>query len=103
MQLQYERLIQLAGLPNVMLQVLPYTAGSHPAVSGAFTIMEFPERHIPDVVYLDAMTSALYVENDAQVHTYTLAFNQLAMGALGVDESLTMITRLAKNPPCQAK
>lgn len=97
MREQYERLLGLAEQPNVMLQVLPYSEGAHPAITGTFAIMEFAEHHIPDVVYLDGLTSALYVEDDAEVHTYSLAFNQLAMGALGVSDSLAMIKRLAKN------
>lgn len=97
MRPQYEHLLEAARLPNVMLQVLPHSAGAHPAVGGAFTIMEFTRRHIPDVVYLDGMTGALYVEDDAQVHTYSLAFDRLGAAALGADESLAMISRLAKD------
>ncbi|TDC67401.1 XRE family transcriptional regulator [Actinomadura sp. GC306] len=93
---QCEHLLELSENPNVVLQVLPFAAGAHPATTGAFVHMEFPERHMPDVVYLDGLTSALYIEDDAQVHTYSLAFNQLAMTALGADESLDMISGLAK-------
>ncbi|TDC53171.1 XRE family transcriptional regulator [Actinomadura sp. KC345] len=92
---QCDHLLKLAERPNVMLQVLPFAAGAHPALTGAFVHMEFPERHMPDIVYLDGLTSALYVEDDAQVHTYSLAFNQLAMTALGVEDSLDMISALA--------
>ena len=91
-----DHLLELSQHPNVMLQVLPFTAGAHPATTGALVHMNFPERHTPDVVYLDGLTSALYVEDDAQVRTYSLAFNQLAMTALGADESLDMISDLAK-------
>ncbi|MFC9972866.1 helix-turn-helix domain-containing protein [Spirillospora sp. NPDC127200] len=95
MRRQYRRLLDLAENPNVMLQVLPFSAGAHAAPSGTFALMEFPERHMPDVVYLDGLTSALYIEDDMQVHTYSLAFNQLAMSALGVDETRSLITELA--------
>ncbi|MFG2021652.1 helix-turn-helix domain-containing protein [Actinomadura geliboluensis] len=88
-------LIELAEQPNVMLQVLPFAAGAHPAPTGTFAHMAFPERHMPEVIYLDGLTSALYIEDDSQVHTYSLAFNQLAMAALGADESLELISRLA--------
>ncbi|MFB4301941.1 helix-turn-helix domain-containing protein [Actinomadura sp. NTSP31] len=93
---QCDHLLKLAELPNVMLQVLPLTTGAHPALTGAFTHMDFAEHHMADVVYLDGLTSALYIEDDAQVHSYALAFNQLAMTALGVDESLDVISELAK-------
>ncbi|NKZ04619.1 helix-turn-helix domain-containing protein [Actinomadura latina] len=93
---QCDHLLSISEHPNVMIQVLPFPAGAHPATTGAFAHMEFPEHHMPDIVYIDGLTSALYVEDDAQVHTYSLAFNQLAMAALGADESLTMISDLAK-------
>lgn len=93
---QCDHLLRASELPNVMIQVLPLSAGAHPALTGAFTHMEFPERHMADVIYLDGLTSALYVEDDAQVHSYALAFNQLAMTALGVDESLDVIAELAR-------
>ncbi|TDC91402.1 helix-turn-helix transcriptional regulator [Actinomadura sp. 7K507] len=97
MNRQYHHLLNLAEHPNVMLQVLPFAAGAHAAPTGTFAYMDFPERHTPDVVYLDGLTSALYIEDDTQVHTYCLAFNQLAMTALGADESLDMISKLAKS------
>lgn len=95
---QYEHLIEVAELPNVMLQVLPFGAGAHPAITGTFALMSFPEHQIADVVYLDGLTSALYIEDDLQVHTYDLVFNQLAMNALGVDHSLALIADLARSP-----
>ncbi|MFB4311846.1 helix-turn-helix domain-containing protein [Actinomadura sp. GTD37] len=96
MRRQYAHLLALSEQPNIMLQVLPFEAGAHPAFSGAFSYMEFPEHHMPDVVYIDGLTSALYVEDDAQVHTHLLTFNQLAMAALGADESMELISELAE-------
>ncbi|MFA1545794.1 helix-turn-helix domain-containing protein [Actinomadura chokoriensis] len=95
---QYRHLLELAERPNIMLQVLPFAAGAHAAPTGTFAHMDFPEHHTPEIVYLDGLTSALYIEDDHQVHTYSLAFNQLAMAALGVDESLSMISALATDP-----
>ncbi|WP_026412758.1 helix-turn-helix domain-containing protein [Actinomadura oligospora] len=95
MHRQYEALLEVANLPNVMLQVLPFEAGAHAAVTGTFAIMDFADAHMPDVVYLDGLTSALYEENDRHVYRYSLAFNQLAMSAIGVDESLEFIADLA--------
>ncbi|MFD0856788.1 DUF5753 domain-containing protein [Actinomadura adrarensis] len=96
MAAQCDHLLDLSQRPNVMIQVLPFEAGAHPSLTGAFTHMDFPEPHMPDIVYLDGLTGALYVEDETQVHTYSLAFNQLAMTALGVDESLAMISDLAE-------
>lgn len=69
-----------------MSQVLPFGARAHPAVTGTLALLYFPETNMADVVYQDVLTSALYVEEDVQVHTYGLAVNHLAMSALGTDD-----------------
>jgi transcriptional regulator with XRE-family HTH domain len=96
MRAQCARLLKLAQLPNVTIQVLPYDAGVHPGLAGTFAIMEFPERHDPAVVYIETMTSNLYVENDAAVYRHTLAFDQLRALALGPQGSAEFIARLAE-------
>ncbi|MFD0682910.1 helix-turn-helix domain-containing protein [Actinomadura fibrosa] len=95
MRAQYRRIIELADLPNVMLQIMPFGAGGHPGVVGSFAILGFPERFTPDVVYVENMTSALYIEEEREVHTYALAFEQMAAMALSPRESLAMIEQLA--------
>ncbi|GAB2829315.1 hypothetical protein GCM10027176_36950 [Actinoallomurus bryophytorum] len=76
MRAQYERLLELAELPNVTLQVMPAAAGAHPGRDRAVSIPNFPdaEQYFPDVVYVESMTGALYIEDESQVHTHTLAF-----------------------------
>ena len=89
---QLAHLITMAGRPNIMIQVLPLAVGAHPATTGEFTILGFPELVAPDVVYLENMTSDLYVEREGEVYRYTLAFDRLRALALGPDESAALIT-----------
>jgi transcriptional regulator with XRE-family HTH domain len=96
MRAQCARLLELARLPNITIQVLPDSAGAHPGTAGAFAIMEFAERHDPAVVYIETMTSSQYVENDAAVYRYTLAFDQLRTLALSAQESSAVIARFAE-------
>ncbi len=91
---QFAHLIEMTGKSNVTLQVLPLAAGIHPATTGEFTILSFPELVAPDVVYLEHMTSDLYVEREADVYRYALAFDQLRALALDPAESVTMLKRL---------
>ncbi|MDN3359291.1 helix-turn-helix transcriptional regulator [Actinomadura sp. DC4] len=95
MRAQYERLLELAELPNVTLQVMPAAAGAHPGVIGSFSILHFPEQYFPDVVYVESMTGALYIEDESQVHTHTLAFEQMQSTALNPGESAKLIGRRA--------
>jgi len=67
---QVERLIEAAKLPNVTLQVLPFDAGAHPAMLGAFSILRFADRALPDVVYLEHLTNAVYLDKRDEVERY---------------------------------
>jgi transcriptional regulator with XRE-family HTH domain len=89
---QLAHLTAMAGRPNVTIQVLPLAVGAHPATTGEFSILGFPELVAPDVVYLENMTSDLYVEREGEVYRYTLAFDRLRALALGPAESAALIT-----------
>jgi transcriptional regulator with XRE-family HTH domain len=95
MRAQYNRLLEMAALPNVTLQVMPAAAGAHPGAIGSFSILHFPEQYFPDVVYVESMTGALYIEGESQVHTHTLAFEHMQATALNPDESTALIRRRA--------
>jgi hypothetical protein len=73
--------------------VLPNTAGAHAAVHGEFQIVGFPELIATDVVYLEHLTSSIYVERETEVFRYSLAFDQLRALALGADESRALVER----------
>jgi hypothetical protein len=62
---------------------------------GEFTILRFPEVIAPDVVYLENMTSNIYVEREAEVFRYTMAFDHLNTLALGAEDSAALISGLA--------
>ena len=90
---------QMAGQPNVTVQVLPFTAGAHPAMLGSFTLMQFPDPGDKDVVYLEAETGALYLEKPHDVARYSLMIDYLRAQALGPAESRALIAQLAQQPP----
>lgn len=96
MRAQLTHLASIAELRNVTVQVLPYSAGAHAAMQGAFTIIEFPEDAHPDVVYLEAQTGALYLEKPTDLRRYSLVFDYLRAQALAPAESQAMIAELAK-------
>ena len=97
MRMQLEHLLEMSALPNVAIQVLPFGAGAHPAMGRPFVILAFPERADPDVVYLEDLTSALYVENVDEVDRYNLFFNHLRATALSFADSTRLITQVIKD------
>jgi len=96
MRLQLEHLLAQASLPNVAVQVIPFGGGAHPAMGRPFIILVFPERVDTDVVYLEDLTSALYVEDVAEVDRYNVFFNHLRATALSFDDSSALITSVLK-------
>lgn len=95
MRSQLEHLIDLAGLRNVTLQILPFSAGEHASMLGAFTILEFPGEGDPDVVYQESQTGSLYVEKPEQITRYSLMFDHLREKALSGAQSLTLLKQAA--------
>jgi len=96
MRLQLEHLLTQAALPNVAVQVIPFAGGAHPAMGRPFVILVFPERIDTDVVYLEDLTSALYVEDVAEVDRYNVFFNHLRATALSFDDSSALIASVLK-------
>ncbi|OAA24684.1 transcriptional regulator, XRE family [Frankia sp. EI5c] len=76
---QLEHLIALCALPNLTLQVMPFAFGAHAAEGGAFTILRFPESDLPDVVYLEQLTGAVYMDKREEVDIYARAMNRLTV------------------------
>jgi transcriptional regulator with XRE-family HTH domain len=96
MRTQLERLIEAAELPNVTLQVLPFAAGAHPAMVGAFSILRFPEPELPDVVYLEHLTNALYLEKREDVEEYLHVIDTICLRAAAPDRTIELLSRILK-------
>jgi transcriptional regulator with XRE-family HTH domain len=79
MAAQIESLIKSSELPNVTLQVLPFHVGAHSAEAGAFTILRFPEPDLPDVVYTEQLTGALYLDKREEVDAYMATVDRLSV------------------------
>lgn len=91
---QLQRMLDLSAFPNVTIQVMPQAAGPHPGRSGAFAILGFPERHDMDVVLVENLTNALYMEEQHEVDRYAAAFQRIVADALSLDDSLHLIRNL---------
>ena len=74
---QLQHLIDISERPNVRLQVMPFSFGGHTAESGAFSILSFPESDLSDVVYLEQLTSALYLDKREDVAQYEQVLSEL--------------------------
>ncbi|MDX3455630.1 helix-turn-helix transcriptional regulator [Streptomyces sp. ME02-8801-2C] len=96
MRAQLERLLEVAELPNVRLQILPYRAGGHPCIPGSFTIVSFAETEAVDVVHVDTIASTLWVENESECAAYSGFFDRTARLSLTQRDSALLIDTIRK-------
>ncbi|WP_082558703.1 helix-turn-helix transcriptional regulator [Kitasatospora sp. MBT66] len=89
---QLSRLIDRAAQPNINVQVMPIGAPAHHGMGGAFTILGFPQRQDLDVVMVDGTLSNLWVEEAVDVDVFAAKFDAIRADALGLDDSLAIIT-----------
>jgi transcriptional regulator with XRE-family HTH domain len=96
MRRQLQHLIEMSELPNVTLQIVPFGAGGHAAAGGPFTILRFAEPGLSDVVYLEQLTSALYLDKPTDVDTYMRAMNNLCITAARPDDTGRLLTGILR-------
>jgi hypothetical protein len=94
MRAQLEALVEATKLPNVRLQVIPFDAGGHAAAGGSFTILRFPDDDLPDVVYIEQLTSALYLDKRDDVDHYAVAMERLCVEATTPAGTAELLTNL---------
>ena len=78
---QIEALIEACELPRVRLQVVRFNTGGHAAAGGAFSILRFPHQDLPDIVYIEHLTNALYLEKREDVDQYAAVVGRLFIEA----------------------
>ena len=100
---QLARLIDVARLPNVTLQILPFAAGAHAGMDGTFAILEFEEEGDADVVFTENATGGLFLEKAEELGKYISIFEAIRTTALPPEESIGMIEMLAEEPLWKSK
>ncbi|MEU6537961.1 helix-turn-helix transcriptional regulator [Streptomyces sp. NPDC047000] len=96
MREQLEYLLDMTRLPHVTVQVLPFDAGAHPGLNGQYAILEFADAADSSVVYLEGVTSDLYLEKAHDVQKYAVMYEHLRAQSLSVDQSRQYIADVAK-------
>jgi transcriptional regulator with XRE-family HTH domain len=91
MREQIRHLIEMAELPNITLQIIPIHSGAHPALGGQFTILRFSNPDLPDIVYLEQLTSALYLDKNEDVQHYLIIMDRLSVQANSPTETIKLL------------
>jgi hypothetical protein len=96
MQAQLKRLIEVTQLRHVTVQVVPFSRGGHAAAGGSFTVLRFGEPEVPDVVYIEQLTSALYLDKREDLDHYLEVMNHLSTEALTPAASARFISEIIR-------
>ncbi len=100
-QVMRDQLEALIGIvtkaPNVQLQVIPLAAGGHAAAGGSFTILRFPQDDLPDLVYLEHLAGALYLDKREDVDCYFDAVNRLFVDAAPLKDTVEILDRIIRD------
>lgn len=92
---QLHRLLEIAAMPNVTLQVMPFAEGAHASMGTSFELLQFPEPGDTAIVYIEDHTSSQYLEAAADIERYTLIFDHLRASALAPERSAEFINQVA--------
>jgi transcriptional regulator with XRE-family HTH domain len=96
MRAQLDRLAAMARLPQVTIQVIPFGGGGHAAAGGSFALLRFAEPELPDIVYIEQLTSALYLDDRQDIDHYREVMNDLSTEALTPDGTTQFIAEIIR-------
>jgi transcriptional regulator with XRE-family HTH domain len=94
---QLHHLLAAADRASLTIQVLPFSCGTHAALSGPFSVLEFPDRTDSEVAYAESVAGYIYLEKDRDVRVRSEAFNRLRAAALSPSASAELIAQAARD------
>jgi transcriptional regulator with XRE-family HTH domain len=95
MRAQLQHVAESAQLPNVTVQIIPFEAGAHPAMDSIFSILNFEQPLIADIVYVQGLVGNIYLERQADLERYRRIFSHLRTMALNPSDSVSLLTRVS--------
>ncbi|CAL9408701.1 hypothetical protein SUDANB106_01621 [Streptomyces sp. enrichment culture] len=96
MRAQIDRLLEAAGTPNVTLQVLTFEAGPHPGMFGPFQLFRFDIPELPDIVYTESLTGAVYLDERPDTAAYLEALDRMGAQAVSVRHTEELLGDIRK-------
>jgi transcriptional regulator with XRE-family HTH domain len=94
---QLEHLLEISDRPGLTIQVCPFLTGASYAAPGSFSILKFATDDVPDIVYVEQLTSALYLDKRVDVDRYAQAMDQIAGSSTTADETTDIIRAMIED------
>jgi transcriptional regulator with XRE-family HTH domain len=95
MREQLELVVKKMALPNVTVQIIPFSAGAHPALDSTFNILEF-SGGMPAIVYSEGLAGFIFMDRDADIDRYQRVFTSLVEKAVTPEESADLILKVSR-------
>jgi transcriptional regulator with XRE-family HTH domain len=95
MSAQLKYVVRATDLPNVTVQVIPFSVGTHPALDSTFNILEF-DGPVSNIVYSEGLSGFIFLERPEDVQRYEGVFHRLSQVALSPGESCALISRISQ-------
>ncbi|MDH2429781.1 helix-turn-helix transcriptional regulator [Sphaerisporangium sp. TRM90804] len=92
---QLEHLLELMRLPNITIQVMPFSFGGHSAEGGAFSVLRFNDSELPDVVYVEQLASALYLDKREEVDRYSEVMERLCAVSTTPEATVDILQKIS--------
>jgi Domain of unknown function (DUF5753) len=95
MAAQLDKVLRMSAQPKIVIQVLPYEAGAHPAMESNFSIIELPAP-TPGVVFVEGLIGSVYLDRAQDLDRYHAVFEQLQAVALTPKDTADLIARVSR-------
>ncbi|MFI7275129.1 helix-turn-helix domain-containing protein [Streptomyces sp. NPDC049879] len=96
MRAQIDRLIEATALPNVTLQIMPFSAGPHPGMFGPFQLFRFEIPELPDIIYAESLTGAVYLDERPDTVAYLEVLDRMGAQAAPVQDTGSILGDIRK-------
>src|SRR5690606_40373022 len=97
MRQQLQRLIEASEMPNVLVQIVRFSSGAHSGAGAPFTWLRFASEDLKDVIYIEHLTSGLYLDRDDEVDAYQAAMEHLCVQAAQPAETPDILRQIIKD------
>ncbi len=91
---QLDHLLGISNRPGLTIQVCPFRTGASYAAPGSFSILRFAAEDLPDIVYVEQLTSALYLDKRADVGRYAEVMDQIAATSTTPEQTTDLISSM---------
>ncbi|MFD7154733.1 helix-turn-helix domain-containing protein [Kribbella sp. NPDC059898] len=90
---QLEYLLDASRRHNVTLQIIPFERGGYTATGGAFTLLRYNDADLPDIVYIEHLSSAVYLDKREELDTYAVTMDAVSITAAQPRETERLLRR----------